>query len=274
MEPDALIRAKAARARKFFRVRVAVLLGVLTFVLLLAWRDVRSRRARNNWDHTLEVAVVVLRLAPTDEAALAALRVRTAALETRLADELRRYRPDAPKPFAFSFFGPVDVDARMPVPEGDGVLDLAKQSWASWRYLSAIDSASGVDARTFDTRIYVVVRPPTSAERQMVEGQSEQDGRVGTVEVELDVQSADFALLVVAHELFHTLGATDKYDAQGKTMVPLGFAEPDRRPLYPQRFVEIMARNRPIAANAERVPESLDELAVGPTTAREIAWMR
>ena len=39
-----------------------------------------------------------------------------------------------------------------------------------------------------------------------------------------DADSADFALVVVAHELFHTLGAEDKYDAQGRALVPLGLA--------------------------------------------------
>jgi len=35
-----------------------------------------------------------------------------------------------------------------------------------------------------------------------------------------------------------------------------------------------MAENRPIGANLEVPPESLDELAVGPATAREIGWTR
>jgi hypothetical protein len=84
----------------------------------------------------------------------------------------------------------------------------------------------------------------------------------------------DFTLFVVAHELFHTLGATDKYDASGRTLVPKGLAEPDRLPRYPQIFVEVMARNRPVSSDEEKVPESLDELAVGPTTAKEIGWTR
>ena len=44
---------------------------------------------------------------------------------------------------------------------------------------------------------------------------------------------ADFALFVAAHELFHTLGATDKYDASGAALVPSGLAEPDLNPLVP-----------------------------------------
>ncbi len=272
--PDAKDDTPRPRSRTFFRIRVAILLTILVGVLLWAWRDVHSRRARRDWDHTLDVAVVLLRTTPMDAAPVHALEVRLATLDAQLSAEMKRYRPDAPKPFAFAFFGPVDVATAPPEPDGDGVIDLAKHSWSMSRYMSTVDAAAAFDPSAFDVRIYVLVRPPTSALRQMVEGFSEQDGRIGTVSVELDVDSADFALLVVAHELFHTLGATDKYDAQGHSLVPLGLAEPERSPLFPQSFVEIMARNRPVSASEERVPERLAELRVGPTTAREIGWAR
>ena len=70
--------------------------------------------------------------------------------------------------------------------------------------------------------------------------------------------------------MVHALGATEKYDAAGHTLVPLGLAEPDRMPRFPQRYAEIMSRNRPVSATDERVPEDFEQIAVGPTTAREI----
>jgi hypothetical protein len=81
-------------------------------------------------------------------------------------------------------------------------------------------------------------------------------------------------LFVAAHELFHTLGASDKYDPSGHASYPSGFAEPERTPLYPQRGIELMARNRPLSPTSERPPEKLDELWVGDETAREIGWPR
>jgi hypothetical protein len=72
----------------------------------------------------------------------------------------------------------------------------------------------------------------------------------------------------------HTLGATDKYDASGRTAIPLGLAEPDRVPRFPQRYAEIMARNRPVSESEERVPEGFAQIAVGAETAREIGWQR
>jgi hypothetical protein len=79
--------------------------------------------------------------------------------------------------------------------------------------------------------------------------------------------------IVIAHELLHTLGATDKYDpADGKPVFPVGFAEPDRHPLYPQPFAEIMAGRRMVSESLWEMPSSLDEVTIGETTATEINW--
>ncbi len=108
----------------------------------------------------------------------------------------------------------------------------------------------------------------------MIEGSSQHGGWLGSVTVELNRDMVDFTLFVAAHELLHTLGATDKYDAAGRTQVPDGLAEPDRTPLYPQIRAEVMARNRVLQPGQERPPDTLAELGVGPATAREIGWVR
>jgi len=257
---------------RFFKIRVAVLLAILVGVLLYAWRDVRSRRARKDWDRPLYVAVVLLEVAPLDPQAVSTLRERLGTLDEKLAEQMRRYRSSSNHPFAFAFFGPVPVERPPPQLGGEGATEAAKQSYEAWSYLSHVDAAAKLDASLFDTRIYVAARPPTNAAHEMVEGSSEQDGRIGVVTVELDASMADLTSFVIAHELLHTLGASDKYDASGHALVPDGLAEPARDPLYPQRFAEVMARNRPVAPGVEKVPATLDELAVGPATAREIAW--
>lgn len=264
------------RSRRFFHIRVGVLLTILAGVLLWAWRDVRQRRARNEWDHTLVVAIALVRLEPLDETAIAALRAQLPALEDRLTGELGRYRPGAPHPFRFELIAPVDGTVPPPVPSGDGLVDLAKYTLALSSYVKDIDARAAIDEGLYDVRIYLVLRRPRQALRTMVEGRSEQGGRIGVVEVEIDTEAegAHLPLVVVAHELMHTLGATDKYDAAGRTAIPLGLAEPDRVPLYPQRFAEIMARNRPVSATEEKVPESFQQIAVGKETAREIGWLR
>jgi hypothetical protein len=268
-----VLAARRPRSQAFFRVRVTILLTILLLVILWAWRDVRSRRERNTWERPLSVAIVLLRHGPVTSDAVEAFRARIPALETRLADECRRYRPAAAHPFVFTFFGPVEASESLPEMTGSGLLASAKESWALWRWTSRADREAGVDTSGYDSRVYVVARPPVNEEHEMVEGQSEEGGRVGTVQVELDPSMVDFALFVTTHELLHTLGASDKYDPTGKTLIPSGLAEPDRVPLFPQQFAEVMARNLPLGPSLERPPTSLDQLGVGPVTASEIGWL-
>jgi len=257
-----------------FRIRVGVLLALLATVLLYAWRDVRSRRERNAFDRTLNVALVLVEAGPVDATALAALRTRSRVLEHKLAAEFHRYRLDGPRPFAFFIFGPVPQRVPPPARVEAGLVGLARRAVELMKFTRDVDARAHVPTRGFDTRLYIVARPPESAARAFVEGASEQGGRVGVALVELDESMADFALFVAAHELFHTLGATDKYDSSGRTRIPEGLAEPGRVPQLPQRFVELMAENRPLDVGHEEPPSSLDELAIGPSTAAEVGWQR
>jgi len=259
------------KSRTAFLARVALLLAVLVVVLVYAAHDVYSRRARNTWRRTLDVAFVVVTQPSVDADAVDAVRRRVPDLAERLATELARYRPDAPRPFAFTTYGPMPLAAPLPVP-GDDLAGAARYAWNLHRFTSDIDARAGVPARGFDARLYLVLEAPS--ERAVVEGMSEEGGRVGIARAELDPGSVDIALFVAAHELFHTLGASDHYGADGRALVPVGLAEPERVPLYPQAFAEIMARNRPLSQADEARPESLAELAVGPSTAREIGWSR
>lgn len=269
---DAGERQPERRRGVFLRVRVGVLLAILLGVALFAWRDVRRRRGRTEWDRPLDVALVVLREGPVDPEAVAAMRARLPVLADKLEAERRRHGGTGVRPFFFTLHGPVDVSAPPPLRPDEGIVDAVKRALALRSYLADVDGRAGVDAGAYDARIYLVVGPPVSRDRMGIEGASEDGGHVGSVQVELDVSMVDFALFVATHELLHTLGATDKYDATGHALDPDGLAEPDLQPRFPQRLVEVMARSRPLGGGLEVPPESLDELSVGAATAREIGW--
>jgi hypothetical protein len=76
----------------------------------------------------------------------------------------------------------------------------------------------------------------------------------------------------IAHELLHLVGALDHYGADGHPVAPAGLAEPDKRPLYPQLFADVMAEEVALGPGQGRVPQTLDEVRVGPFTAREVKW--
>ena len=79
--------------------------------------------------------------------------------------------------------------------------------------------------------------------------------------------------VVIAHELLHTVGATDKYNpGDDSPRFPDGYGDPAQRPLYPQLTAELMAGRRMLAPDRWQQAESLDEVVIGPATALEIRW--
>ena len=97
-------------------------------------------------------------------------------------------------------------------------------------------------------------------------------GLIGVVHVFAKQDMAAQNSVVIAHELFHTLGASDKYDAQGNPLYPDGFADPGDAPRYPQHAAELMAGRRAVAPERAEIPEGLAQCVIGPKTAYEINW--
>ena len=79
--------------------------------------------------------------------------------------------------------------------------------------------------------------------------------------------------MVLAHELLHTLGATDKYaPSSNLPRFPEGFADPNAKPLLPQSKAELMAGRIPLDERRAKIPDSLHDVVIGQLTAREIGW--
>jgi hypothetical protein len=95
-------------------------------------------------------------------------------------------------------------------------------------------------------------------------------GLLGVVHVFADDAQTDQNNVIIAHELLHTLGARDKYDARGMPMYPAGYAEPYEKPRHPQRLAEIMGGRIPLDPERASIPESLEDTVIGYATAAEI----
>jgi hypothetical protein len=271
--------------RVFFRARVAFLSSVLLAVLIYAGRDYSARRARTDWARPLDVALVLLEAeseraaesAPAvtprlDPEALATFIERVPALEQALSREFERYG-GAFRPIHFTIFGPAPERAAPPAASAEpGWLEPLRVSYGLWRFARASDAASGV-AGSFDGKIYVALSAPRSARRALVEGLGQEGGRIAVTRIELSVDSVDFGLFVVAHELLHLVGASDRYAPDGTALVPDGLGDPEREPLYPQDSVEVMARGRVLEPGREQPPSDLEQLRVGRRTASEIGWV-
>jgi hypothetical protein len=122
-------------------------------------------------------------------------------------------------------------------------------------------------------RLFVLYHDSSTLERAP-DSHGLQKGLVGVVHAFADRAMAGSNNIVIAHELLHTVGASDKYDPNtGAPLFPAGFADRDRRPLYPQPQAEIMAGRRPLSAQEWEMPRTLASEVVGPETALEIRWM-
>ena len=100
-------------------------------------------------------------------------------------------------------------------------------------------------------------------------------GRIGRVNLFGDAKYAKQNLVILAHELLHTLTATDKYDLNTTLPnFPDGYAEPDKQPLYPQNFAELMGGRVPLSESHAEIPKSLVHTLIGHKTAQEIGWLK
>ncbi len=130
--------------------------------------------------------------------------------------------------------------------------------------------ASDQDDPDPDVRIFVRYHRPNDGFR-LENSVGLQKGMVGVVNARASRRHAGGNNVIIAHEFMHTLGASDKYElGSGQPTAPDGLAEPDRTPLYPQRWAEIMGGRIALAADDAVIPKSLKYVVIGPITATEI----
>jgi hypothetical protein len=96
-------------------------------------------------------------------------------------------------------------------------------------------------------------------------------GKIGVIHVFASRQQQDQNAVIIAHELLHTFGATDKYNlATQQPLYPIGYAEPERQPLLPQSQAEIMGGRIPVSQEEAKIPDNLAKTRIGAATALEI----
>ena len=253
------------------RLRIAVLLIILAVVAFDALSD---KFLRTNWGHPIYVTVYPINADASDAADKSVAAVEAAdfqPLEQFFVDEAHRY--------GIPLDHPVQVIIGDPVRELPPQIEhdsgrLAIVSWSLKARYWAWRAAHQKYGPTPTVRLFLLYRDP---ERTPVLPHSTglEKGMFGFVNVFADRSMQGANLVVTAHELLHTLGATDKYDpATNQPSLPAGFAEPDRRPLYPQSLAELMAGRIPVSPAEATIPTSLRSVLVGPVTAVEIGWRK
>jgi hypothetical protein len=253
----------------FRAIRIAILLLILVFTGLGTWL---ARARTTSWEHTLRVAVFPIDAdgSPATRAYIASLtRASFQPIDDFFTEEARRYGVQLPDPVDV-FLGPEVAAVPPAVPRGGNVVQVMLWSlqlrfWA-WRH-------ARYDRLAPDIRIFVLYHDPAHVQR-VAHSLGLQKGLVGVVYAFAAEEQAGPNDVVIAHELLHTLGATDKYDpATNFPAHPDGYAEPQRDPLWPQDHAEIMAGRIPLSPQRAEIPAGLEQTLIGSATAREIRWL-
>ena len=251
-------------------IRIATLTGILFFVAVGTWLE--QRRA-TSWEHTVRVGAFPVSADGSTAAAVYIAALHVAQLQPVsdfVAREAHRYGVVIDEPIDIKLYPPL---ATAP-PALDPDADMFGRLLWSLRLRHYRSQALGTLARSRpQIALFLVYHDPAIAP-VLPHSVGLQRGLMGVVHLfatrSQDAQNA----IVTAHELLHTFGATDKYAGTGMPLFPDGYAEPLRVPRYPQRYAEIMAGRVPLSADRQEMPDDLSQTLVGPTSAREIGWIK
>ena len=164
------------------------------------------------------------------------------------------------------------VQETPPAPQTDGSL-LSAMIWSLKFRLFAFNNSPKVNVRP-DIKLYLLYYNPAT-NQALTHSTALNKGRIGRVNLFGDKSYAKQNLVILAHELLHTLTATDKYDLQTTLPIyPEGFAEPEKAPRYPQDFAELMGGRVAVSESKAEIPKSLAQTLIGAKTAREIGWVK
>lgn len=258
-----------AQATALTRLRQLLMIFIL-FCVALGTYLTRSRST--DWDQPLWVTVFPINgdgSVQTDKYIDTLSRKSFTSIEEFMVTEATRYSVDIALPVRIDVGFP--IKSRPPLPETDASpLSVALWSlqirWWAWRVTSDQPGPRP------DIKLFLVYYDPDT-HPELAHSLGLQKGMLGICNVFSDRAMAGSNKVVAAHEMLHTLGASDKYAGVDSLPVfPIGYAEPDRDPLYPQRYAEIMGGRLPVSAQQAMIPTGLRSVRVGAATALEINW--
>jgi hypothetical protein len=249
-------------------IRVFILLLILLWAATHTWFE---RISSTGWKQPLWVGIFPVNAdgSATAQAYIDGLETgEFADIEDFMAREAHRYGKELAEPLHIVLY-PQVRQVPPQLDRGDGLIGTAwwslKLRWFAWREATVSRAPPRV-------RLFVLYHDSTTL-KSVPDSHGMQKGLIGVVHAFALRPMAGSNSIVITHELLHTLGATDKYDpSTGAPLFPIGFADPDRKPLYPQDEAEIMAGRRALSAQDAEMPAALSAVVVGPATALEIRW--
>jgi hypothetical protein len=254
----------------FRALRIFVLLTVLVIVGGGAWL---TKLRTTSWERPLRVAVFPI---DADDSADTGRYIR--GLDAGTYEPVAEFMKQEAARYGIVLTTPIEIYlapqiGRTPPPPPFGGNALRVILWSlQMRYWAWVNAS--FDGPTPHVRMFVLYHDPERVTR-VAHSLGLEKGLIGVVNAFASQGQAAENNVVVAHELLHTVGATDKYDMRtNQPIFPDGYADPERQPLLPQEYAEIMAGRIPISEGEADMPRGLEQVLIGAKTAREINWMR
>lgn len=246
--------------------RIIILLLILVVVAVNAWRD-----QNQDWNRPIIVLLHPINAdgRETTQSYIRALGLQQfSEIQQFLMQQHNHYRE---RPLQlYVQFGRELQQPPPQVPEQQSwfqvVLWSLKFRFYAWQQHQSVDGRPALTLylNYYDPQIMKALKHSTALER----------GRIGSVNLFASDHQARQNNVVIAHELLHGFGASDKYDlVTGQPIYPIGYAEPDKQPLLPQKYAEIMGGHIPLSTSHAKMPNHLNETLLSPLTAREIGWL-
>lgn len=255
--------------KSFRQLRILILLIVLFAVALSTWL---TQLRTTSWDRPLTVAIYPINGDGSKAAAdyIAALTLEHFdAIEAFFNEEAAHYRLALKQPFDL-VMGPVVSESPPLPPQDRNILGVMWWSLKMRYWARQIKSELGPPSQ-----IQMFVRYFSPQENTVLEHSlGLQKGLLGVVNVFADAEYTKTNNVIIAHEMLHTVGASDKYNPKtAQPIYPSGYAEPEKKPLYPQEYAEIMGGRIVLSQTQSVMPEGLGVSVIGVGTAREIRWI-
>jgi hypothetical protein len=254
----------------FKQIRIAILLMLLVTAAIYT-QDQKLSTAY--WYKTIEVAIYPINgdgSAATNSYIEQLTEQDFASIDTFFEEQSELYQLISPQPLVTKL-GPIVHQHPPEPPESRNILSIMLWSLKLryWVYKHTPDESNGEHR----IRLFVLYHKADN-NKALAHSLGLQKGLIGVIHAFADDRQTQQNAVVMAHEILHTVGASDKYDSYNQPIFPSGYAEPDKTPLHPQRYAELMAGRIAVSENDAHIPHSLKQVRIGEETAREIQWIQ